>query len=187
LEEKRNEAIELLSGGLQRRVQVAKAFIYHPEILFLDEPTLGLDPQSRRKTWDFILDSSKAGQTTILSTNYMDEAEYLCDKIGIIDHGSIIALDTLEALKDSIGGGDIIDMSVDGNLDSLKSDISKLDYVKGVGGTSSMIVHVMDADETLIELSQYVVKRGGRIRNVSVRKQTLEDVFIKLTGRAIRE
>jgi ABC-2 type transport system ATP-binding protein len=117
----------------------------------------------------------------------MDEAEYLCDKIGIIDHGSIIALDTLEALKDSIGGGDIIDMSVDDNLDSLKSDISKLDYVKGVGGTSSMIVHVMDADETLIELSQYVVKRGGRIRNVSVRKQTLEDVFIKLTGRAIRE
>jgi ABC-2 type transport system ATP-binding protein len=187
LEEKRNEAIELLSGGLQRRVQVAKAFIYHPEILFLDEPTLGLDPQSRRKTWDFILDSSKAGQTIILSTNYMDEAEYLCNRIGIIDHGSIIALDTLEALKDSIGGGDIIDMSVDGNLDSLKSDISKLDYVKGMSGTSSITVHVSNADETLPELSQYVVKRGGRIRNVSVRKQTLEDVFIKMTGRAIRE
>ena len=187
LEEKKNETIELLSGGLQRRVQVAKAFIHHPEILFLDEPTLGLDPQSRRKTWDFILDSSKDRQTIVLSTNYMDEAEYLCDRIGIIDHGKIIALDTPESLKSGIGGGDIIDMNVDGNLDSLKFDISKLDYVKGVSGTSNLSVQVNNADETLIELSQYVVKMGGRIRNVSVRKPTLEDVFIKLTGRVIRE
>jgi len=187
LEEKRNETIELLSGGLQRRVQVAKAFIHHPEILFLDEPTLGLDPQSRRKTWDFILDSSKAGQTIVLSTNYMDEVEYLCDRIGIIDHGKIIALDTPESLKSGIGGDDIIDMNVDGNLDSLRSEISKLDYVKGVIGTSNLSVQVSNADETLPELIQYIVEKSGRIRNVSVRKPTLEDVFIKITGRVIRE
>jgi ABC-2 type transport system ATP-binding protein len=187
LEEKRNEVIELLSGGLQKRVQVARAFMHHPEILFLDEPTLGLDPQSRRKTWDFIKDSSKTGQTIVLSTNYMDEAEYLSDRIGIIDHGRIIALDTLEALKDSIGGGDIIDMNVEGDIGSLRRDISELDYVKTVGGTSNLSVQVSNADETLIELSQCIIQKGGRIRNVVVRKPTLEDIFIKLTGRAIRE
>ena len=187
LEEKRNEVIELLSGGLQKRVQVARAFMHRSEILFLDEPTLGLDPQSRRKTWDFIKDSSKTGQTIILSTNYMDEAEHLCDRVGIIDQGRVIVLDMPEALKDSIGGGDIIDINVEGDIDSLRSDISELDYVKSVSGTSNLSVQVGSADETLIELSEYIVRKGGKIRNVAVRKPTLEDIFIKLTGRAIRE
>ena len=187
LEEKRNEVIELLSGGLQKRVQVARTFMHRSEILFLDEPTLGLDPQSRRKTWDFIKDSSKTGQTIILSTNYMDEAEHLCDRVGIIDQGRVIVLDMPEALKDSIGGGDIIDINVEGDIDSLRSDISELDYVKSVSGTSNLSVQVGSADETLIELSEYIVRKGGKIRNVAVRKPTLEDIFIKLTGRAIRE
>ncbi len=187
LEEKRNETIRLLSGGLQKRVQVAKAFMHHPDILFLDEPTLGLDPQSRLKTWDFIKDSSREGQTVILSTNYMDEAEHLCDRVGIIDHGRVIALDRVEALKDSIGSGDIIDMNIEGDFKSLRSDILGLDYVKGVGGEASgLSIQVKSADESLVALSQYVVERGGRIKTVSVRRPTLEDVFIRLTGRTIR-
>jgi ABC-2 type transport system ATP-binding protein len=161
--------------------------MHHPEVLFLDEPTLGLDPQSRRKTWEFIRDSSREGQTIILSTNYMDEAEYLCERVAIIDRGRIIALDTVEALKSSIGGGDIIEMDVEGDLNSLRLGISELDCVRGVSGDSSLSIQVENADRSLIELSQYIMGQGGRIRYVSARKPTLEDVFIRLTGKAIRE
>ena len=187
LEDKRKEAIEHLSGGLQKRVQVVRAFMHHPEVLFLDEPTLGLDPQSRRKTWDFIQDSSGKGQTVILSTNYMDEAEYLCDRVAITDQGRIVALDTVEVLKSDIGGGDIIEMDAEGDLSSLKPGISGLSYVKGVSGDANLSIQVESADRSLIEISQYIIGKGGKIRTVSVRKPTLEDVFIKLTGRTIRE
>jgi len=185
LEDKRNERIDCLSGGLQRRVQVATAFMQPPEILFLDEPTIGLDPQSRRKIWQFIEEFSKGGYTVILSTHYMDEADYLCSRIGIIDYGKISALDTPEGLKSTLGGGDIITFGVEGNVDLLRSTISKLDYVEEIMAGDELAARVENADEVLFKLSEEVVKAGAKIKNISVRKPSLEDTFIKLTGRRI--
>jgi ABC-2 type transport system ATP-binding protein len=185
LKDKRDERIDCLSGGLQRRVQVATAFMHPPEILFLDEPTLGLDPQSRRKIWQFIEEFSKGGHTVVLSTHYMDEADYLCSRIGIIDHGKIIAIDTPEALKERFGGGDIITFDVEGDVDLLKSTISSLDYVEEIMASEELAVRVENADEALFKLSEEVVKGGAKIKNISIRKPSLEDTFIKLTGRRI--
>ncbi|VUT25643.1 MAG: Trehalose/maltose import ATP-binding protein MalK [Candidatus Methanolliviera sp. GoM_asphalt] len=162
LEDKRNVTIDLLSGGLQRRVQVARAFMHLPEILFLDEPTIGLDPVSRRKIWHFIKEFSMNGHTVILTTHYMDEADYLCDRIGIIDRGKIIALDTPKALKDRLGGGDIVTFNVKGDLDHLRSAISNLDYVKTIIRGEDLAVLVESADKVLFELSEEVVKNAGR-------------------------
>jgi ABC-2 type transport system ATP-binding protein len=156
-----------------------------PEILFLDEPTIGLDPVSRRKIWHFIKEFSMNGHTVILTTHYMDEADYLCDRIGIIDRGKIIALDTPKALKDRFGGGDIVSFDVSGDLDLLRSAVSNLDYVKTVIRGEDLAVLVESADKVLLELSEGVVKNGGKIRSIYTRKPNLEDIFIKLTGRRI--
>jgi len=113
----------------------------------------------------------------------MDEADYLCDRIGIIDHGKIIALDTPKALKERLGGGDIITFNVTGDLDHLRSTVSSLGYVKEIMICEDLAVRVENADEILFKLSKEVVKGGAKIRNISVRKPSLEDTFIKLTGR----
>lgn len=180
LEERRKTKIELLSGGLERRVQVARAFMPEHEVLFLDEPTLGLDPQTRLKVWDLVKEHSKRGETIVITTHNMEEADSLCDRIGIIDHGKIIALDTPKALKDRLGGGDIIKIDVEGA--NIEEEISKLDYVRNLGG---LTLQVDNADEVLSDLTQFIASKG-KIKNISVRKPTLEDVFIKLTGREIR-
>jgi ABC-2 type transport system ATP-binding protein len=183
LEEKRKTKIESLSGGLERRVQVARAFMPEHEILFLDEPSLGLDPQSRLKVWDFVKEHAKGGETMVITTHNMEEADYLCDRIGIIDHGKIIALDTPKALKSRLGGGDIVKIEVEGDQRQVELEISKLDWVRSLGGLS---LQVDNADESLSNLTQFIRLKGGKIKNISVRKPTLEEVFIKLTGREIR-
>ncbi len=183
LEEKEKTKIELLSGGLERRVQVARAFIPEHEVLFLDEPTLGLDPQSRLKVWDLVREHSKDGETIVITTHNMDEADALCDRIGIIDQGKIIALDSPKALKDRLGGGDIIKIDVEGDSKYIEQEISKLDRVRNLGG---LALQVENADQILPDLTQFIGSKGGKIKNISVRKPTLEDVFIKLTGREIR-
>jgi ABC-2 type transport system ATP-binding protein len=113
----------------------------------------------------------------------MEEADYLCDRIGIIDHGKIIALDTPKALKSRLGGGDIVKIEVEGDQRQVELEISKLDWVRSLGGLS---LQVDNADESLSNLTQFIRLKGGKIKNISVRKPTLEEVFIKLTGREIR-
>lgn len=187
LEEKKRTKVELLSGGLMRRLQVARAFMCDHEILFLDEPTLGLDPQAKRKVWDFIQDFSRHDKKTIIITTHdMIEADYLCDRIGIIDHGKIIALESPKALKNRVSG-DVIEIRLGGNAGSLKSKISTLDYVKTVQDTNDgLSVEVADGDSIMSDLIQYITAKGGVIRNVAVHKPTLEDAFIDLTGRRLR-
>jgi ABC-2 type transport system ATP-binding protein len=208
LEEKRKTKIELLSGGLDRRVQVARAFMPKHEILFLDEPTLGLDPQSKLKVWDLVKEHSKGGETIVITTHNMEEADYLCDRIGIIDHGKIIALDSPKVLKGRLGGGDIIKIDVEGDSRYVESEISKLGYVRNLGGLTIQVdnadkilsdltqfitsklggltIQVDNADKILSDLTQFITSKGRKIKSISVRKPTLEDVFIKLTGREIR-
>ena len=190
LQDKRDAKIETLSGGLMRRAQIARSFMHRPEILFLDEPTTGLDPRARRSVWDFIKDAASQGTTVILTTHYMEEADYLCDRIGIMDHGRIIALGTPDELKNGMGGGDIVELTVEGDPLELSAEVSKLEYVKKASAAEGIIkMQVDNADIILSDLTQYVIERGRKIRgisvirNVSIRKPSLEDVFLSLTGK----
>jgi ABC-2 type transport system ATP-binding protein len=186
LEERRKTKVELLSGGLARRAQIARAFMREHKILFLDEPTQGLDPQAKLKVWDLIREEVKAGETIVITTHNMEEADYLCDRVGIIDYGKIIALATPKELKSKLGGGDIIEVDLEGDVNSLTGELSKLDWVKNLIGTEGLRIQVDTADEALPELTQLISWKGRRVRSIAVRKPSLEDVFIKLTGRRIR-
>jgi ABC-2 type transport system ATP-binding protein len=180
LQSRRNDKIEKYSGGMRRRLEIARGLMHRPKILFLDEPTLGLDPASREKIWEYIEKMAREEHmTVILTTHYMDEAEKLCNRVAIIDYGKIVALDTTENLKKIIGG-DIVKLKV-GNANIEK--INKLKYVRKVQRTDSeLILTVTDAGKHLPELLK-IIKNA---ESVEVRTATLNDVFLHFTGREIR-
>ncbi len=169
------------SGGMRRRLELARGLLHRPAVLFLDEPTLGLDPQTRARTWDYIRKmAQKESTTVVLTTHYMEEAESMCDRIGIIDHGRIIALDTPNRLIDSLGG-DIVSVQAD----AIPADaIRSLPFVTGVSvsGPTAQIT-LQSAQLHLAGLLQMI----PQIKSVEMRKPSLNDVFIKLTGRNIRD
>jgi ABC-2 type transport system ATP-binding protein len=183
LSDKANIIVKTYSGGMRRRLEIARGLMHHPKVLFLDEPTLGLDPQTRRSIWDYIEKLNRQENITmILTTHYMEEADYLCDRIAIIDHGKIIALDTPENLKNSVGG-DIITLNSSDNsklLEELKSKKWILDLKEN---HDSISIKTKNGDEKIIEIMKLPIE----IKSISVKKPTLEDVFINYTGRKIRE
>lgn len=172
------------SGGMQRRLVVARALLHMPKILFLDEPTTGLDPQSRRAVWDYI--RSIAGSMTIfLTTHYLEEAEQLCSRIAIMDHGRLIAVGSSQELKDRLSGKTIyqIDFGDDcsGHADLLRS----MGCVRGVERDNQTLFVELESWECLSEV--VTALNGSPVRRISLKERTLEDVFIKLTGSGIRE
>jgi ABC-2 type transport system ATP-binding protein len=181
LQSRRNDKIEKYSGGMRRRLEIARGLMHHPKILFLDEPTLGLDPASREKIWEYIEKMVREENITIiLTTHYMEEAEKLCNRVAIIDYGKIVASDTPENLKKIIGG-DIVILKVE-NADMEK--INKLKYVKKVQKTDGeLILTLSDAGKHLPELLQTI----KNVKAVEVRTATLNDVFLHFTGREIRK
>lgn len=181
--DKRNIKIENFSNGMKRRLEIIRALIHQPKILFLDEPTIGLDPQTRKKIWDYIFSIRKKKDITIfLTTQYLNEAEN-CDRVAIIDHGQIIALDTPENLKKLIGT-DIITMKTTDNEQAEKEFKQKFpNYsIKRIG--KEIKIEVEKGDEFLPIL---VKSLSSKIISLELRRPTLEDVFLKLTGRQIRE
>lgn len=186
LEEKRAARYENLSGGQKQRVAVACALAGEPELLFLDEPTTGLDPQSRRSLWDLILDFKTRGGTVLLTTHYMDEAEKLCDRIGVVDHGVRIALGTPQELIRSLGGEEIIDFAVEGDL-----PLVVLEAVNGVVAArkeaDGFVVTTEQLHVAMPALLAELEKLGTRLLRVSTHRATLEDVFVHLTGKKLRE
>ncbi|MFH0949012.1 MAG: ATP-binding cassette domain-containing protein [Candidatus Aenigmatarchaeota archaeon] len=186
LEDKANQRVKTYSGGMKRRLEIARGLMHHPKILFLDEPTLGLDPQTRRSIWEHIRRLNKQEKITIiLTTHYMEEAEYLCNRIAIIDHGKIIALDTPDNLK-NIMGGDILTLETD-NAEELKK-ILKFEWIKEIKiFDSSMNIIVNNGEKVIPKILEIAGKNRIRIISVKLKKPTLEDVFIHYTGRAIRE
>jgi len=188
LSERRNTLVKEYSGGMKRRLEIARGLMHHPKVLFLDEPTLGLDPQTRRSIWDYIKElNDRDDITIILTTHYMDEADYLCDRVAIIDKGKIIALDTPEDFKDKVGG-DIIKVKANGKKGNFKSCLKKFKSIKRVIFDNSELVLSVDRGETLIpKLVEEAKKCGAPIEAISLRKPTLEDVFLHYTGRGIRE
>ena len=160
--------------------------MHYPNVLFLDEPTLGLDAQTRRAIWEYIKKMNKEEGTTIfLTTHYMDEADYLCDRVGIIDHGKILVIDSIENLKDSVGN-DVITLSCS-DLDGLIRRLEEEDWIENIERHESLLtLGVEKGDEkipVIIEISQ---SQNIQIKSISVRKPTLDDVFLHFTGRTIR-
>jgi len=187
LEKRANTLVQTYSSGMRRRLEIARGLMHHPKIMFLDEPTLGLDPQTRRKIWEYIqMLNKQEGTTILLTTHYMDEAEYLCDRVGIIDYGKIIALDEPEKLKDQLEG-DIVSLEVP-QPKKYAEVFRGSKYVKEVKVVGDYLhLTVTGAEKTIPKLMDIVARRGGKVRSVGLRSPTLEDVFIRYTGRGIRE
>ncbi len=189
LEEKRNKLSKTLSGGMKRRLNIALALVHDPKIVILDEPQAGLDPQSRILVREYIL--SLAGEkTVILTTHDMDEADRLAQRIGIIDHGELLVLDTSENLKNQVGKGDILEIKISEALEEkwgkLQQDLpTNLRFLDKQQGHMRFVG--FDIPEVLPGLLEKCKQLGLRIEDMTIRKKTLEDVFISLTGRRLRE
>ncbi len=179
---RRRDIVRNFSGGMKRRLEIARGLIHYPQVLFLDEPTIGLDPQTRAHLWEYILKLKKERAMTIfMTTHYMNEAEY-CDQIGIIDYGKLVALDTPANLKRKVGC-DIIEMK-SGNKERLKEELQTR-YQTGVKERGQIMqLEVQDGEKFLPRLFNEL---DTQIDSIALRKPTLDDVFLRLTGRAIRE
>jgi len=180
--DRRENLVRSFSGGMKRRLEIARGLIHFPKLLFLDEPTLGLDPQTRAHIWEYILKLRESQQMTIfMTTHYMNEAEY-CDRIAIIDQGEIVALDTPEKLKRKVGG-DIVQLR-SAEKDKLAAELKKRYRLKVKSEGEKLSIEVPDGEKFLPRLFNEL---DASIDAIELRKPTLEDVFLKLTGRKIRE
>ena len=186
LSDKRNSFVEALSGGQKQRLAMAIALVNDPEILFLDEPTTGLDPQARRSVWDMIEGLKERGKTIVLTTHYMEEAERLCDRVGIMDLGRIIALDTPKDVIAKQNLESAIELvTSNGSAGEIIRKLPRVNKITYEGNT--FIVHTREASSVLIKIVRMSEGNGLNLENISVRKATLEDVFLELTGRKLRE
>ena len=192
LTEKADAWVGKLSGGQKQRLAVATALVGNPRILFLDEPTTGLDPQSRRQLWDIIRAFQKKGGTVLLTTHYMDEAERLCDRLAIVDHGEIIAEGTPADLIDRLGGHHVVEFQVDKNAHG--NDNHNLERWRSLPSVESVrredatvCLSVREPHLTIPALLDAVTNQGHQLEHLSTRQASLEDVFVQLTGRHLRE
>lgn len=189
LSEKADTWVGKLSGGQRQRLAVATALVGNPKILFLDEPTTGLDPQSRRQLWDIIRAFQQGGGTVLLTTHYMDEAERLCDRLAIVDYGQIIAEGTPADLIERLGGHHVVEFAVSGN-----SNGAALEVWRGLPGVESVrtddglvCLHVREPHLTIPALLDAVDNQHEQLLHLTTRQASLEDVFVRLTGRHLRE
>ncbi|MFH1234587.1 MAG: ATP-binding cassette domain-containing protein [Candidatus Diapherotrites archaeon] len=187
LEKNLKMQVKKFSGGMKRRLEIARGLIHHPKILLLDEPTIGLDPQTRAGIWDYIKKLNESeGITIILTTHYMDEADKVCQKVAIIDSGKIIAMGSPEELKNGLGG-DIISIKCDA-AENCREKLAELSWVKAVMKHDGFLnVRVEKGEEKIPKLLHTMEKNGVNVESVSLRKPSLDDVFLHFTGRMIRD
>jgi len=190
LREKRGAWVSKLSGGQRQRLAVACALVSRPELLFLDEPTTGLDPQSRRQLWEVIERFRAAGNTVLLTTHYMEEAERLCDRVAVLDHGSVIALGTPRELIASLGAAHVLEFTVEAPTDAiaLEPEVARLPGVHAVRrAEATLSLTVAELHATVPALVERLAGRGIALASLRTHHATLEDVFVALTGRSIRD
>ena len=192
LEEKRRSRVGLLSGGQKQRLAMACALVGDPELLFLDEPTTGLDPQARRHLWDLIDQLKRAGRTIILTTHYMDEAERLCGRVAIMDHGKIIALGTPQELIASVGGEHIVEFAIIGSGNGhAPADVARLTEIPGVSSHRvDAGLHQLSVGElhtAVPRIFDTLTSLGLQLSEFRTHSATLDDVFLRLTGRTLRD
>ena len=188
LEEKAESYVVKLSGGQKQRLTVACAIVGDPELLFLDEPTTGLDPQSRRQLWDIIKAYRASGRTVMLTTHYMDEAERLCDRVAVVDHGQVIALGTPNDLIAKLGGNHVIDFSLAEGTQAEVDEFRNLPSVTAARADAGQFsLTVGEPHIALPALLLHLQKSGRELAGLTTRHATLEDVFVNLTGRHLRD
>jgi ABC-2 type transport system ATP-binding protein len=182
-------SVYALSGGMAQRLMVARAIFHRPSVLFLDEPTAGLDPQSRLALWDLLGELHRDGQTIMLTTHYMEEADQLCERVAIMDHGKILALDTPAALKDSIGADTVVTVKTAGDTgqlaDLLTRDVAGVTRTRIVDG--GLQLHMQGGDRLIPRIVLSAEKGGFDLVDLSVAEPSLETVFINLTGKELRD
>jgi len=187
LEEKRNTPFSKLSGGQKQRLFIALALLPDPQLIFLDELTTGLDPQARHVIWDLVRDLRSKGKTILLTTHFMEEAERLCDRVAILDHGRIVALDTPAALIRSLGAEERVIFSIDGTMPSaLEEALSAVGRLEIQG--ERVVVHGNEGRQIPLvsEVVNQLVGSGVHFRDLRTEQPNLEDVFLKLTGHEMR-
>jgi ABC-2 type transport system ATP-binding protein len=182
-------SVYALSGGMAQRLMVARAIFHRPSVLFLDEPTAGLDPQSRLALWDLLGELHRAGQTILLTTHYMEEADQLCDRVAIMDHGKILALDTPDELKQSIGADTVVTLRIVGDAGkaaaALAAEVGGVTRSRTVDG--GLELHVQGKERLIPRIVMAAEAAGLELADVSVAEPSLETVFINLTGKELRD
>ncbi len=185
LQHRKNDLVKKFSGGMKQRLNIILALLHNPKVLFLDEPTTGLDPQARRKIWNFIKDINEQGTTVFLTTHYMEEADHLCNRIGIIDEGKIIAMDTPFELKRKLRREAVVEIKIDYD-DTLIRDVESVSDVKQASYANGALKFIVKDRKGL--LLDIVKKLSSRyIKSLSTFEPSLEDVFLALTGKRLRD
>ncbi len=188
LSNRANDLVQTYSGGMKRRLEIAKALLHRPKLIFMDEPTLGLDPQARRLMWEYIRKLNKEeGVTIFLTTHYLEEADFLCDRVAIIDYGKIKAMDTPAKLKEELAEGNIIDVKPENGVQNFVSSLKTVGYKPEILGDGTVRIVVSKGKETVPKIFKIAEKLKIRINSISMHEPTLEDVFIHHTGKSIRD
>jgi daunorubicin resistance ABC transporter ATP-binding subunit len=188
LYERRDNRVSTFSGGMKRRLALARALLHDPKLLYLDEPTLGVDVQSRRALWDYILDLKKKGKTILLTTNYLEEANVLCDRLAILDHGRLVALDTTSNLKRRYGDTIIEIVTASPISQHIITQMHALSGVTEVHQNDRVLKIVLTGDDTsIIGKIIMVVTKETVLRTISQREPNLDEIFLNLTGSALRD
>ncbi|HKW10751.1 MAG TPA: ATP-binding cassette domain-containing protein, partial [Gemmatimonadaceae bacterium] len=184
--DKAQAKVDQLSGGQQQRLMIARALIHEPDVLFLDEPTVGLDPQARLDLWAILRDLHEQGRTIVMTTHYMEEADRLCQRIGIVDRGKLLALDTPSRLKERAPGGTLIELQLDANPDHLVAAVSALQGVlRAEARQNSLRVYSDRGGRIISPLIQIVEDAGLHVSNIGLTEPSLETLFVSLTGRKL--
>jgi ABC-2 type transport system ATP-binding protein len=183
--ERKNSRVSTFSGGMKRRLALGRALLHDPQLIYLDEPTLGVDVQARRAIWDYILALREQGKTVLITTNYLEEAQALCDRLAIIDHGKLIAVDTPAHLK-QIYGGNVIELESEKPLAAVE-EIRALEGVTDVARDGAHLTISAQGTSNVVPQVINIVSREGELRNIAVREPNLDEIFLRLTGRALRD
>jgi len=189
LAERANFTVGSFSGGMKRRLELIRSLVHHPKILFLDEPTTGLDPQARNAVWEYLKKIHKEEQITmVITTHYLDEAEVLCSKVGIVDFGKLVEVGTPNELKRKIMGGDVVEAEFSTLPDEAFNELESSDFVVKLNKRdNTLTILAKNGAEAVPKIIELVNAKGGKIRSVTLREPTLDDVFLHYTGRSIRE